>query len=58
MMGHYSSVATSFIFVRVRVVANTAYQLRNFRPSVSSSDCPSVRMNQRGSHWTDISKIR
>jgi hypothetical protein len=39
--------------MRVRIVAKMPYYLRHIRLSV----CPSTRMYQRGSHWTDFRKI-
>jgi hypothetical protein len=36
-------------FRRVRIVAKSAYYIRHVRPS--------VRMYQRGSHWTDFREI-
>jgi len=40
---------TLFIFRRVRKIAKSDYQLRHV--------CPSVRMEQLGSHWTDHHEI-
>ena len=38
-----------FVFRRVRKVAKSDYQLRHV--------CPSVRMEQRASHWSDFHEI-
>jgi hypothetical protein len=61
----YSELPSLFILRRVRKIGKSDFWLRHaclwvyqtVRPSVRLSICPSVLMEQLGSHWTDLYQI-